>query len=762
MLQDNYLNIETLFGNQKIQLIIAGDESSPVFTPDDALENGEAEFQIQEGCLYEYSLTKGFLLEKDEIVKPSKLNASKGTISPNIYVGTITLHVTDDLHNPVSKIKLEVRSHKTRYREDYRRMLGFITEKCTELLLQHNSPVSQLLEVNFNADSKVMYQRFAFVKSVLEAPEFADALNKIISSPVTNWKDTEVLKDIRNARRLDNRVLRQIAACGNRIKVPEGHPLRISLKSIPVKIQVAAKTETVDTPENRFIKFALNSFLSFVSEFVSRINVENRIKSEARLLENFIDDYLSHSIFKEISNPDTLPLNSPVLQRKEGYREVLRVWLMFDLAASLIWHGGDDVYDGEKKDVAVLYEYWLFFKLLDILKDLYKIEPEQLDQLISETKDGLGLQLKQGKHIPLKGVYTGNNRKLNVQFSYNRVFSGKQEYPASGSWSVAMRPDYTLSIWPYAIDDVKAEAEELIVHIHFDAKYRIDNLNALFSDTLEPYVILDDLQKELSNEKTEQIRGNVKRADLLKMHAYKDAIRRTSGAYVLYPGSETEKRIGFHEIIPGLGAFAIKPLDGGLDGSEELKFFLKEVTEHYMNRSSEREIISLKTYTTYNSNPYSIKDVLPENYGRNRLLLPTETTVLVGYYKSAEHLEWIVSNQLYNTRTGNTKGSLRFSNKETGARYLLLYGPVETVTNKLFKLSDEGPRIYSKADMQLKGYHDPKHDFYLLFDIINEAEAEFNSYKWDVSKLPGYLTGDDFGSPFAVSIVDLMSKGKVS
>ena len=45
------------------------------------------------------------------------------------------------------------------------------------------------------------------------------------------------------------------------------------------------------------------------------------------------------------------------------------------------------------------------------------------------------------------------------------------------------------------------------------------------------------------------------------MHAYKDAIRRTGGAYILYPGTENQVIHGFHEIIPGLGAFAISPKD---------------------------------------------------------------------------------------------------------------------------------------------------------------------------------------------------------
>ena len=46
--------------------------------------------------------------------------------------------------------------------------------------------------------------------------------------------------------------------------------------------------------------------------------------------------------------------------------------------------------------------------------------------------------------------------------------------------------------------------------------------------------------ENLDAEKAEQRAGNYKRADLLKMHAYRDAIRRSAGAYVLYPGSEKE------------------------------------------------------------------------------------------------------------------------------------------------------------------------------------------------------------------------------
>jgi len=73
-----------------------------------------------------------------------------------------------------------------------------------------------------------------------------------------------------------------------------------------------------------------------------------------------------------------------VLQRKEGYREVLHIWLMLDLAAKLVWKGGDDVYSGGKKDVAVLYEYWLFFMLLDLLQNVFHIEAKTSQNLFNQ------------------------------------------------------------------------------------------------------------------------------------------------------------------------------------------------------------------------------------------------------------------------------------------------------------------------------------------------------------------------------------------
>ena len=99
----------------------------------------------------------------------------------------------------------------------------------------------------------------------------------------------------------------------------------------------------------------------------------------------------------------------------------------------------------------------------------------------------------------------------------------------------------------------------------------------------------------------EEDAGNYKRQDLLKMHAYRDAIKRSQGAYILYPGSGNRYFRGFyHEILPGLGAFAIAPDEfGKARGMADLEKFLEDVLKHLANRTTAQERISYHVSEAY-------------------------------------------------------------------------------------------------------------------------------------------------------------------
>ena len=109
---------------------------------------------------------------------------------------------------------------------------------------------------------------------------------------------------------------------------------------------------------------------------------------------------------------------------------------------------------------------------------------------------------------------------------YNKTFN-----KGSGTYSVEMRPDYTLE---FIINDNNYK-------IHFDAKYRLNIEDESF-----------------------------KNQDIVKMHSYKDAIENTLGAYVLYPG-EKEKIFEENE-LESVGAFPLNPGNDKEEKRELVKF----------------------------------------------------------------------------------------------------------------------------------------------------------------------------------------------
>jgi Uncharacterized conserved protein len=717
-----------------------------------AEEFGESPFQIKEGCSYEYSIAKDYYLGSiDSVVIPSRANRSSGRITPGIYTGLLTIPVhTSTNDHECGRVHLEVRSVKTSYREDYRRMLEEITDKCTSLVMQCNSPVSQLFTQDYSGDPETLYEQFAFIKSIIDTSEFIEAVHRIISDPVTRWKDRDNLADTRKIGRINNSILKQFISGSDRFDLPFNHPLRKKLSSLPAKVIITDKTETADTPENRFIKHVLSVFRNFSSDIKKRIAPGSREYDEANKIEETLENILQDSLFKEISAPQSLAVSSPVLQRKEGYREVLRVWLMFDVASKLIWKGGDDVYSAGKRNVALLYEYWLFFKLLELMQEIFNIEPESVEKLIEPTADGLGLKLKSGKHIPLYGTYDIGTRKLKVQFSYNRTFSGGSDYPEGGSWTKSMRPDYTLSIWPADFSVDEAETQEVMVHVHFDAKYKVEHLFDILGKNQF------DSEKEMDEEKIENNKGIYKRADLLKMHAYKDAIRRTSGAYVLYPGNEKYSRTGFHEILPGLGAFPINPSRTD-NGTTELKKFIQDVVNQFINRASQQERMSYHTYDILRGKDnLKLNEKMPEKYGTQRTLPPNEISVLVGFCKSEQHYKWIKRNGLYNARMESGRGSVRLEPLMAGARYLLLHKEGDPVSGDLWKITETGPKIFSKERLKGLSYPEPSQDYYLVYEVSKEIPEEFIKVIWDVRLLEASKPGRGSALPFAITMKELM------
>lgn len=98
--------------------------------------------------------------------------------------------------------------------------------------------------------------------------------------------------------------------------------------------------------------------------------------------------------------------------------------------------------------------------------------------------------------------------------------------------------------------------------------------------------------------------------------------------------------------------------------------------------------------------------------------------ILIGYYKSEEHLRAVLKNRLYYVRTGFRKGAIQLP---TGVKpqYLLLYHENE---RHYYELKVEDPSIKTEDYLRRMGFH-PSGNVYLCFEIKSDKEIELSNFK---------------------------------
>jgi len=299
-----------------------------------------------------------------------------------------------------------------------------------------------------------------------------------------------------------------------------------------------------------------------------------------------------------------------------------------------------------------------------------------------------------------------------------------------------------MTFWPEPFSEAEAERMELLVHVHFDAKYRVEDVESLFGAADS-----DDSDKELA--------GNYKRQDLLKMHAYRDAIKRSQGAYVLYPGRSCRPVLmrGFHEILPGLGAFGVAPREDGLaQGMELVEEFLSEVLAHLGNRTTAQERVSYHVSEAYvvRESPVAYGDVsLVESdiYGpAYRALPPAEDMVLVTWFRNEEQRRLAEADDgIVFVRLGRRRGSLRVHPNLARVRHVLQRAEGARVACGLLLLREPGFLVNTRAELrdelrrrrlngevaEWEGKQDPDDDELIYALFMTRLDPTFASQEWN-------------------------------
>lgn len=742
-----------------------------LLSEEEARSHGEERVQLRERGRYEYLLIPSnpdddlILLEGRGITRRRlEKEHDSGLIEPQDHCGLLPLVVVrrgDATLQPLATGAVEVRSLKLGFREHYRGMLSFIAEKCAGLLLDCRAPTRLRLDSLWKENAAVLEQQLEFLRHTLESQSFRSAVDQILLNPHRRLEPEPKERDIHRPFKSGKDFARRIASATRRVTVPSTHPLYSRITSLPASVTVQQRQDFLDTAENRFVKLVLTEFRDFLAGVASHLGrklldaeraEERRLLVETGRLRGLLETQLARGFFPDISHPTFLPLGSPVLQRKAGYRELFRFWLQFHASARLVWDGSTDVFHAGARNVATLYEYWLFFQLESLFHRKFDCDQPLHAILINKEKIPPQLELKRGVQLktPVSGVWSQKaGRRLQAEFQFNRKFARNDDHTRGGSWTRGVQPDYTISIWPadYAKDE--AEKNELMVHIHFDAKYRVEQINELLGDDNDDSVFV---QSEPASA--------AKYQDLLKMHAYRDAVRRTAGAYVLYPGNPVggnKQFRGFHEVIPGLGAFAVRPdKDGRAAGLDAVSDFLDSVIEHLANRTTARERVSYHVSESYrvkeNPVPYGAL-LLPEAdiYGQEfRALPPSEEMVLVAWYETPAQCELAFRPEGFVfVRLGLRAGALHVHPNFARTRRVLLRTHNAVVAPGILRLREPGYRVYTRLQLRNKlndevgasgvrtwqetAGADDEENIYALFETT--PDDSLGDLKWDGNRI---------------------------
>lgn len=443
------------------------------------------------------------------------------------FVGTTSL----------ARVGIEVVSTKIGP-EGVSRLLEDVSALSSSLVFGWRSPTAFAAVPDAVHLSPVPYHQLQRLRSAtLRQPpgrRLQDWLRVIERNPTRRFEPHRTLTPVSRVRRLDHGAIQSIFSRMERL-VPLAPGVRVGESLLaqkltlgvppgphfPLRVDAPSGRFSFDTPENRFIRHAVVRCLELIHRFIDHPKLHSGLKADCRTMLAFLEPLASARFVAEAGPLSGLRTPSQALTKMDGYREVFQFWNDLNRHVSLPRTSPETASLLEGRNVATLYEYWVFLKILEAVVDITEgavAEPPAI------RRDELGESLRLGLTSAIGP---------DLEIGFNRTFRRSEGM----AYATPLRPDVTLRAGDR-------------LHL-FDAKFRLDRFNAEEGDA-------DDGP------------GGYKRADLYKMHTYRDAISGLRTAFVVYPGSEFvfferggDRRTRPEDVViaDGVGALPLRPAD---------------------------------------------------------------------------------------------------------------------------------------------------------------------------------------------------------
>ena len=592
-------------------------------------------------------------------------------------------HVTPER---TEHLRFRVVSPKLDAKNDYKNILELIKNEYNDLVFKYLTKTFQNFGRDNSKDDNLLVW-YSIFKEIIDG--YLKAINFIVHKP-----HLQTRREVRYSRA--DRIKRWTSQMSERYAEIEAEK-RLDEELFRHEI---AET-TINTRENRFVKFTLERIGAKLGDVIDRVTrlypdkvneQENENLQEQRLL---LKKITRNALFRNLRG-EPLRNESMVLQKRTGYAQIYRYWLMLQSGIKLL-EGTTSI---GVRQIWEIYELWCFLKIKELVCEILDIDKDNIEQynaLVDERKSSMFDPFAEGE-LEHQIVFINPEKigedevELLYQHTYNRN-SGEIHTATTEN-----RPDIVLNI---------KKPDGFMLTYLFDAKYRVfddDRLNA--EGVAEEQRLLGAADYPPSDA-------------INQMHRYRDAIyyglkkeqqqqhtaKEIIGGYILFPGRGDDKAIRkryFFKSIEtvNIGAFPLLP-DSQHPENEAvlLREFLRKV---------------ILDETTYEQ----LKGSIPQ---RGLRYDSAEDMVLVGYANN-EQRERYLEKRLYYTRAEMEKGSLRLKPGFETTKLLLMHNGNDRT--ELYRLSNAGPRIVSKQTIVDLFDHEPTGDFFLLFDLESDKPIQ--------------------------------------
>lgn len=415
-------------------------------------------------------------------------------------------------------------------------LLERVSRLSSNLVFGWRSPTELGAKSSAEQRAPIPYHQLQFLREVIlrrsPGERLHDFFEAVERNPTRHFVLQRPVVQAAKARNFDARSVIDIFSHPERLVALDsqasvkGNPLAKALRigqppleHFPTHVSVSSRRLSYDTPENRFVKHLLAECLSIIYRLLDEKNLHRQMRLDCREMATMLESSSRALFLSDVGVLCSFEGPTQALAKADGYKDLFDLWIALGAHQSLPGSESEVEQFLQGKNVALLYEYWVFLEVLQAVTTA----TNSVNGPVSVSRDNLGEALSRDLLVQLSSDIT-------VSFNPSFIQSSHTNY------STPLRPDVVVSLGSY--------------RYAFDAKYRLQWLSA-------------------ANE-TQDNDATFVRTDIHKMHTYRDAITNMRAAFVVYPGTEFvffERGVGRRnapiEIVTpdGVGAIPARPDD---------------------------------------------------------------------------------------------------------------------------------------------------------------------------------------------------------